>query len=691
MRLHPCAAWFAAVVVAVLGATGRAWAQGTPAPSTPAALGLRADPALLRADPAVRYGRLPNGLRYAVQQSANPKGALSLRLGFGVGSYEEADDERGAAHFIQHMAFSGARSFPGSQPALAFAPLGVAFGPDRNASTSFSQTVYQLDLPTTRAHEAEMALKWLRDVADGLVFAGPAVERERGVIQAERAARAGGFGQLRDRIEAFEDTGLRSAARLPIGTQESLAALTPQKLQAFYDHWYRPENAVLVLVGDLPAEALEQQVRAAFADWAPRGPAGERASRAPPPARGPDVQLQTDPRIAAVARICRHAAPDPEGDEVARLRSLLMRGVWQAALQQRLNVFKSRADTPFQEVSISDELRPDSLKTCVAVTPVKGRGAAAIVTVVAEIRGFGDEGPTDDEVDTAVEQIRASIRNGIGKPVRASADRAGDILDRALDGMPQLTPRAGLRALDTLMDDVGPDAVKAAFARDWSGWGPLVAGTTPEPLPQAEILAAIAQPPAAPRATAAPKPPRASPSASQAKELEALYERGRAYVAKRKADKALREFASGLAIDPDNGDILNARGNLYLALDKADLAMADFNRALAANPKDDIVLFNRGVADKQLSRNSEALRDFNAVLRLTPGDPATLAAKADTYRQLGDLLLARDFYDAALAADPRNATAWQARGEVRGELGDAAGAEADQAQARKLNPPRGKS
>jgi zinc protease len=687
MRLLPCAVCFAAAFVAV----GPAGAQGTPAASTPVALGARADATLLAPDPAVRYGRLPNGLRYAVQHSSSPKGALSLRLGFDVGSYDETDDERGAAHFVQHMAFNGTRSFPDNQLALTFAPLGVAFGRDRNASTGFSQTIYQLDLATMTAHEGEMAMKWLRDVADGMVFAGAAVDRERTVIQTERGAHANSFGQLRDRIEAFEDTGLRSAARLPLGTPESVAGLTPQKLKAFYDRWYRPENAVLVLVGDLPVETLEQQARAAFADWAPQGAAGIRASRAPPPPRGPDVQMQTDARIAAVARICRIAAPDPQGDEGLRLRSLLMRGVWQAALQQRLNVFKSRADTPFQEVSISDELRPDALKTCVAVTPVKGREAAAIATVAAEIRGFGDEGPTEDEVDVAVEQIRASIRNGIDKPPRPSADRAGDILDRALDGMPQLTPRAGLRALDTLMDDVGPEAVKAAFTRDWSGWGPLVAGTTPAPLPQAEVLAAISQPA---RGVPPPKPPRsarAPVAGSQAKDLAEHYERGRAFVAKRKADKALREFAAGLAIDSDNGDILNARGNLYLALDKADLAVADFDQALAANPRDDIVLFNRGVAQKQLGHNSEALRNFNAVLRLTPGDPATLAAKAETYRQLGDLLLARDFYDAAIAADPKSAASWQARGEVRGELGDAPGAAADQAQARKLAPPRGKS
>ena len=686
MRLLPCAVWFAAAFLAV----GAARAQGRPASPAPVALGAPADAALLAPDPAVRYGRLPNGLRYAVQQSATPKGALSLRLGFDVGSYDEADDERGAAHFIQHMAFSGTRSFQDNQLALTFAPLGVAFGRDRNASTGFGQTIYQLDLTTTTAHETEMAMKWLRDVADGMVFAAPAVERERAAIQAERNAHANSFGQLRDRIETFEDTGLRSHTRLPLGAPESVAGLTPQKLKAFYDRWYRPENAVLVLVGDLPAEALEQQVRATFAGWTPQGPAGARASRAPPPPRGPDVQMQTDPRVAAVARICRIAAPEPQGDEVVRLRNLLMRGLWQAALQQRLNIFKSRADTPYQEVSISDELRPDALKTCVAVTPIKGREAAAIATVSAEIRGFGDQGPTEDEVDVAVEQIRASIRDGIGKPPRPSADRAADILDRALDGMPQLTPRAGLKALDTLMDDVGPQAVRAAFARDWSGWGPLVAGTAPTPLPQAEILAALSKPPAPPRGSA-PTPPQVAGRGGQVKEVEAHYERGRAFVAKRKADKALREFAAGLAIDPDNGDILNARGNLYLAVDKADLAMADFDHALAVNPKDDIVLFNRGVADKQLGHNSEALRDFNAVLRLTPGDPATLAAKADTYRQLGDLLLARDFYDAAIAADPKNAASWQARGDVRGELGDAAGAAADQAQAQKLAPSRGRS
>ncbi|HEX5261966.1 MAG TPA: tetratricopeptide repeat protein, partial [Phenylobacterium sp.] len=581
-----------------------------------------------------------------------------------------------------------------NQLALTFAPLGVAFGRDRNASTGFGRTVYQLDLPTATAREADLALRWLKDVADGMLFTSPEVERERGAIQGERSAPANGFAQLRDRIEAFEDQGLRSSQRLPLAPPQSVASLTPQKLKAFYDRWYRPDHAFLVIVGDLPADDLEKQVASAFAAWAPQGAAGVRAPPPPLPPRAPDVQLQSDPRVGAVARICRVATPEPLGNNVENLRSLLMRGLWQGALQERLNVYRSRLDAPYKEVSISDELRPDVLKTCVGVTPLKGREVAAIAAVSGEIRRFAQEGPSERELDTAVEQLRASVRRGIDAPPRPSPARADDLLDRALDGLPQLAPRGGLKALDNLMDDVGPDAVKAAFARDWSGWGPLVTGTTPQPLPPAEILAAAAAQPA-------PLPPTGSDllparraaalTPGQAREVAELATRGRAFAAKRKGDKALKAFAEGLAIDPDNGDILNARGNLYVAVDRADLAMADFDHALAVNPKDDIVLFNRGVADKQLGHNSEALRDFNKVLRLTPNDPATLAAKADTYRQLGDLLLARDLYDAAIAVDPKNASSWQARGEVRGELGDTAGAQADQAQAQKLSPSRGRS
>ena len=161
------------LAAAALTIAGAAQAQ-------PAAVGLAADPALVRWDPAIRYGQLPNGLRYAVQRNGTPKGAMSLRLAIGVGSYDEADEERGAAHLIEHLAYAGTRSFPPHQLDLIFAPLHVPFGPDRNATSDLKQTVYQLDLTSTDASQMDVATKWLRDVADGLAFTGPTLAHRAG-------------------------------------------------------------------------------------------------------------------------------------------------------------------------------------------------------------------------------------------------------------------------------------------------------------------------------------------------------------------------------------------------------------------------------------------------------------------------------------------------------------------------------
>jgi zinc protease len=462
------------------------------AQAQPAALGLAADPALLRWDPAIRYGQLPNGLRYAVQRNGAPKGGVSLRLGIAAGSYDEADEERGAAHLIEHLAYAGTRSFPPHQLDLIFAPLHVAFGPDRNATSDLKRTVYQLDLPSTDSSEMDVATKWLRDVAEGLTFTEPTLAHERGVIESERVARANILRVLRDRMDAFEDGSLRSNARYPLGTKDTIAGMTPARLQAFYDRWYRPENAAVTLVGDLPLDVLEQKVRATFADWTSRGPAGVRAPRTPPTgSRGLELQVETNPGLPAVSGICRVTPPDPDGAPDARLRALLLRGLWEAILQQRIAVVRSRRDAPFQEATISDEIRPDSVKICVGIVPVPGQEVRAIALIDAEIRRFETEGPTEQETDAGLEQVRASVRGAIGGGQHASPDRATDVLERAVDQMPQLAPREGLKAFDVLMEDTGPATVRAAFARDWGGWGPLVVMTAPRPLSEAAVRTAM--------------------------------------------------------------------------------------------------------------------------------------------------------------------------------------------------------
>lgn len=472
----------------VLGIGGLASAQ-------PAAVGLDPDPNLLRWDPAIRYGVLPNGLRYAVQHNASPKGAVALRLGIGVGSFDEADDERGAAHMIEHLAFDGTRSFPEHQLDLIFAPLHVAWSRDRTATSDLKATIYQLDLPSADASELSTATRWLSDVAEGgLLFADAAVERERASMESERRARgADTLRALRAKMDAFEDGDLRSSARSPIGTPQSLAALTPAKLKGFYDRWYRPDNAVVVMVGDLPLDVLEQKVKATFGDWAPRGPAGVRAPRTPPTgSHGAEALVLTEASLPAIAGICRVAAPDDiTAPPDQRLHALLLRGLWEAILQARINTLKSRKDAPFIEATLNDEVRPDSLKTCFGIIPQPGQEVRAVGMIEAEIRRFAAEGPTEEETDTGLEQVRASVRGAIASTSHDSRDQAIEILTRGLDGLARLTPREGLRAFDVLMEDTRPATVRAAFARDWSGWGPLAPVNSPKPLAGEAVRAAM--------------------------------------------------------------------------------------------------------------------------------------------------------------------------------------------------------
>jgi len=217
-----------------------------------------------------------------------------------------------------------------------------------------------------------------------------------------------------------------------------------------------------------------------------------RAARGGPTSvREAQAMVVNDTRLPAIAGMCRIAAPDPDGSPEARLHALLLRGLWEAILQRRIDVTHSRRDTPFQEATISDESRPDSLKTCVGLIPQPGQEIRAVGMIEAELRRFGAEGPTAEETDAGLEQVRASLRVAIGGPGAASPDRASQVMQRVLDRLPQLAPREGLRAFDVLMEDTGPAAVRAAFLRDWSGWGPLAPVNSPQPLSETALRAAL--------------------------------------------------------------------------------------------------------------------------------------------------------------------------------------------------------
>ena len=217
--------------------------------------------------PRITFGRLENGLRYALLPNRTPPGQVSLRLLVLAGSLNERSDELGYAHFVEHMGFRSTRNFPADEKVKFLQGLGVGFGPHVNAETTFTHTLYKLDLPENSAATLDSGLRILRDFADGLVFDGTETDRERGVVLSEAlgGTKVGSiFAQLYD--------GTILPERLPIGTESSIKKARPAGLQSFFDAWYRPENMVVVIVGDIDAAKLGPLVRAAFGPLSARTP-----------------------------------------------------------------------------------------------------------------------------------------------------------------------------------------------------------------------------------------------------------------------------------------------------------------------------------------------------------------------------------------------------------------------------------
>lgn len=220
-------------------------------------------------DPAIRFGRLENGMRYAIKRNDKPENEVALRLRLEVGSNYEEDHQLGYAHFLEHMAFNGSANIPEGELVKRMERLGAAFGRHVNASTSTDETIYNFDLPKADEGRLELALDLFRETADRLNLAQDAIDREKDIVSSEQISRA---SPMRDRyLERNKRLypRVRDTNRDPIGTNESIKAVTSQTLRAFYQRWYRPERAILVIVGVVDVDATEAMIKERFASWKP--------------------------------------------------------------------------------------------------------------------------------------------------------------------------------------------------------------------------------------------------------------------------------------------------------------------------------------------------------------------------------------------------------------------------------------
>lgn len=444
-------------------------------------------------DPAVKTGTLANGLRYAIMRNGTPARALSIRLAIRAGSYDEAESEEGFAHFIEHMAFRSTRQAPEGSLDTRFANLGVSFGRDENAATGLESTVYQMDVPVGDSAAVAKVLEWLRGAADGILFTPAAVELEKGVVLAELRARNSPATIMMRETARFQAPGLRSITRDVGGTEGSLRAATPAGLQAYYDRWYRPENAVLVITGDADPETLLKVAEATFGSWRGRGAPGTRAAPRTLPERGLDAFTGSDPSLPLTGTACRVAPLDgPRDGGLERIRRETLSQIWVTILTERATLASAKpGSTLLGAAPIVNRGLPDARMSCLIAVPNQGKWREGLAEAQAELRRFAEAGPTALEVETAAEQLRSRLRAAVYQSgTRSTRDLAQAITDSEMAGRPYLDPREAMRVYDLLVAGLTPADVKRAFEADWAGNGPLLTLTGPVEASRDELAAA---------------------------------------------------------------------------------------------------------------------------------------------------------------------------------------------------------
>lgn len=220
----------------------------------------------LPVDPNVKVGKLPNGFTYYVRKNVEPKNRAILYLATKIGSVLEDDNQRGVAHFVEHMGFDGTTHYPKNELINYLQKAGVRFGADINAFTSFDETVYQLPIPTDDPSILSNGIQIIRDWAQEATLDPAEIDKERNVILEEKRLRSGSGERINGKIYPLVLNNSRYGKRMPIGTEDVLTAVKPETIKQFYHDWYRPDLEAIIAVGDFDVDKIVQTIKDKFSD-----------------------------------------------------------------------------------------------------------------------------------------------------------------------------------------------------------------------------------------------------------------------------------------------------------------------------------------------------------------------------------------------------------------------------------------
>jgi zinc protease len=385
---------------------------------------------LMPVDPEVLVGGLENGLRFYVRPNPKPPRRAELRLVVKAGSVLEDDDQRGLAHFVEHMEFEGTRNFPGQGINDFLGSLGLSIGADANAETSFDDTQYTLRVPTDAPGSLNRALQLLADWAQGATFDPAAIERQRAIVLAEWRMRLGAVERTQDTMRRVQLEGSRYADRPPIGSTDAIERATRDQLMRFYRDWYRPDLITVIVVGDVDKNAVAAMIRQHFSGLANPTPERPRPVFDVPDRPATRYAVATDKEATATGVLFTNLRPARNQGTVGGYRDIMLDQLFAAMLDARLDELSQGANPPFLNAEADRSLfdsprtRDQALLQAVVANDGVARGLDALVTEFQRVVRFGF---TATELDRVKRAMMATYERMAAESTdRESASRADE-------------------------------------------------------------------------------------------------------------------------------------------------------------------------------------------------------------------------------------------------------------------------
>lgn len=370
----------------------------------------------LEADSRIIYGKLPNGLRYAIRRNERPQNQVLIRMTLDFGSAAEADDEQGLAHFIEHMAFNGSTNVPEGEMVRMLERLGLSFGADTNASTGYTRTQYKLDLPKADPALIRQSLFLMRETASELLFSADAVDRERGVVIAEMRDRENFNFQRNRAANNLLYPGSFYATRYPIGKLDVLQNASAEKMKALYRRWYVPDRTRIVIVGPVDPVEMERELVRQFATWQGSGKALgdiDRCSFDNDRPAGADIFVhpETSEALNIEQIIADQKRPDTFNRAILDLRMRIAGSI----LSDRINRKQRKEDIPLLGTGLAFATGFCDQHARIGLSVSGKDGSWKSVLPIAEqlVRQAVEFGFTDQEISEQLRRFDAAFANAV--------------------------------------------------------------------------------------------------------------------------------------------------------------------------------------------------------------------------------------------------------------------------------------